>query len=76
MLEDPQKILTSRISNFLEKKSEVASLGLGKYQKEQNHIFGEPSLWSVYTANGFMAEQVKKTPLGGIGLKVEVHFVI
>ena len=40
MLEDPKKILTSKISKFFgKKKSEVALLGLGKYQKEQSHEF-------------------------------------
>ena len=40
MLEDPQKILMSKISIFLLKKdSEIALLGLGKFQKEQSHEF-------------------------------------
>ena len=39
MLEDPPKISTSKISKIFIKFSEIALLGLGKYQKEQSHQF-------------------------------------
>ena len=42
--------------------SEVALLGLGKYQRNKVMNFGEPSPRSVDAANGFMVERVKKTP--------------
>ena len=70
MLEDPQKISTSKILNFLEKKCQkwlYWVLANTKRNKVMN--FGEPSPCSVETVHGFMVEQVKKTPPpGGIGL--------
>ena len=60
MLEDPQKISTSKISKFFEDISEVALLGLGKYQQKVMD-FGKPSLCFVNTVNRFMVEWVEKT---------------
>ena len=68
MLEDPKKISTSKISNFLEKKSQkwlYWVLANTKRNKVMN--FDEPSPCSVATVNGFMVQRVKKTPPGGIG---------
>ena len=39
MLEDPKTFWRQKFQNFWKKMSEVAVLGLGKYQKEQSHEF-------------------------------------
>ena len=39
MIKDPQKIDVTNFKFFEKKMSEVALLGLGKYQKEQSHEF-------------------------------------